>query len=131
MSVAKEFTEEPAVVVGHSLGTVVAYNILRTDRRALKVPLLVSVGSPLGIRAIREQFVPLRFPSPPLGAWYNAFDTRDTIALYPLDKDNFPVTPPIENYSGVRNQTDNRHGIVGYLNNAEVAKRILDALLGA
>jgi hypothetical protein len=126
--VAKEFTEAPAVVVGHSLGSVVAYHILRTDRRPLKVPLYVTVGSPLGIRAIREQLLPLRFPSPPLGAWYNAFDTRDTVALYPLDSDNWPVAPGIQNYGGVRNQTDNRHGIAGYLNDPQVAARILDAL---
>jgi len=106
----------------------VAYNIMRTDRRALKIPLFVSVGSPLGVRAIREQFVPLRYPSPPLGSWYNAFDTRDVVALYALDKDNFPVTPVIENYSGVRNQTDNRHGIAGYLNDVHVAKKILDTM---
>ena len=126
--VAKEITEEPTVVVGHSLGSVVAYNILRTDRRALKVPLYVTVGSPLGMRAIREQFLPLRFPSPAVTAWYNAFDTRDFIALYPLDNGNFPVTPGIENYGGVRNHTDNRHGIVGYLDDVEIAKKILEAL---
>jgi hypothetical protein len=126
--VAKGITEEPAVVVGHSLGSVVAYNILRTDRRALKVPLYVTLGSPLGLRAIREQFLPLRFPSPAVTAWYNAFDTRDIIALYPLDNANFPVTPGIENYSGVRNHTDNRHGIVGYLDDVEIAKKIVEAL---
>ena len=68
------------------------------------------------------------FPAPPLAAWYNAFDTRDTIALYPLNKSNFPVTPEVENYDGVKNQTDNRHGIVGYLNDPQIAGRILDAL---
>lgn len=126
--VSKAFSEAPAVVVGHSLGSVVAYNILRTDRRALKVPLFVTVGSPLGIRSIREQFLPLRFPAPAVGAWYNAFDARDVVALYPLDAANFPVAPSIENYGGVKNQTDNRHGIAGYLDDAEIAKKILDAL---
>jgi pimeloyl-ACP methyl ester carboxylesterase len=35
--VAQAFTEQPAVVVGHSLGSIVAYQVLRTDPRALKV----------------------------------------------------------------------------------------------
>jgi hypothetical protein len=122
--VASRLTDQPTVVVGHSLGTVVAYSILRTDRRVLHVPVFVTVGSPLGVRAIRDQFRPLRSPSS-IGSWYNAFDRRDTVALYPLDADNFPVQPTIENYDAVDNHTDNRHGIVGYLDDADVARRIL------
>jgi hypothetical protein len=126
--VSKHLTEAPTVIVGHSLGSVVAYNILCADGGALQVPLFVTLGSPLGIPAVRTKLLPLRFPSPPLGAWYNAFDTRDCLALYPLDQDNFPVTPAIENYSGVRNPTNDRHGIVGYLDDPSIAKKILDAL---
>lgn len=125
--VAASMTEAPTVVVGHSLGSVVAYSVLRTDRRKLNVPLLLTVGSPLGIRAVRDQYRPLRFPAN-VGAWTNAFDRRDVVALYPLDAANFPVAPPIENYSLVDNQTENRHGIVGYLNDPTVAARLLDRL---
>jgi NAD(P)H-dependent FMN reductase len=126
--VSAALAEEPTVVVSHSLGTVVAYSILRTDRRSLQVPLLVTLGSPLAVRAVRDQFRPLGFPSP-VGAWYNAFDTRDVVSLYPLDPENFPVRGPIENFSGVRNHTENRHGIVGYLDNGDVVRHILDALV--
>lgn len=124
--VAAKLTEEPTVVVGHSLGSVVAYNVLRTDRRSLRVPLFVTVGSPLAVRAVRDQFRPIRAPL--VGKWYNAFDKSDVVALYPLDAENFPVQPAVENNNTVRNQTDNHHGIIGYLNNPDVAKRILDAL---
>ena len=34
-------------------------------------------------------------------------DPTDVIALYPLDQTNFPVSPAIKNYAGVRNSTDN------------------------
>jgi hypothetical protein len=122
--VSAALTDAPTIVVGHSLGSVVAYNVLRTNTSSLKVPLYVTVGCPLGIKAIRDQFRPLKFPLP-VNAWYNAFDKRDVVALYPLDADNFAVTPPIENFDGVENQTDNRHGIIGYLNDASVAERIL------
>jgi hypothetical protein len=106
---------------------VVAYNVLRTERRALQVPLFVTVGSPLGVRAIRDQLVPLRYPRP-AAAWYNAYDPRDVVALYPLDSRNFPVTPSVQNAGRVNNRTSNRHGIVGYLDDPDVAKRVLDAL---
>jgi hypothetical protein len=125
--VASMLTESPTVVVGHSLGSVVAYSVLRADARKLRIPLFLTVGSPLGIRAVRDQFRPLRYPRN-VDGWYNAFDRRDVVALYPLDKDNFPVTPAIENYSLVDNHTDNRHGIVGYLDDPKVAGRLLTGL---
>jgi hypothetical protein len=120
--------EEPTIVIGHSLGSVVAYNVLRTDTRKLQVPLFVTVGCPLAIRAIRSQLVPISFPKPPVDAWNNALDTRDIVALYPLDAANFPVNPAVVNYNGVKNHTDNRHGIIGYLDDPTVARWILDAL---
>jgi hypothetical protein len=125
--VAAKLTAEPTVVVGHSLGSVVAFSVLGRDTRALRVPLYVTVGCPLAVRGIRDQFIPLRSPKPVAG-WYNAYDTRDTVALYPLDAGNFPIQPAVANYGGVRNPTDNHHGIVGYLDDPEVAKHILDAL---
>ncbi|MGB8420852.1 hypothetical protein [Paraburkholderia sp.] len=127
--VSRALTEQPTVVVSHSLGTVVAYSVLRTERRPLHVPLFVTLGSPLAVRAVRDPFRPIGFPTP-VGAWYNAFDTRDVVALYPLDAENFPVSPAIENNSSVRNHTDNRHGIAGYLDDTAVARRVLDALNG-
>jgi hypothetical protein len=50
------------------------------------------------------------------------------VALNPLDRANFPVTPEVENYSAVINTTDNRHGIAGYLDDPAVAARLLMAL---
>jgi pimeloyl-ACP methyl ester carboxylesterase len=126
--VNSRLTEEPTIVVGHSLGSVVAYNVLRTDTRKLQVPLFATVGCPLAIRAIRSQLVPLSFPKPPVEAWNNAFDTRDIVALYPLDAANFPISPPVTNYNQVKNHANNRHGIVGYLDDPTVARWILDAL---
>jgi hypothetical protein len=125
--VGSALTETPCVVIGHSLGSVVAYNVLRNDRRPLNVRAYVTVGSPLAIRAVRDRFRPIGFPTL-ARTWYNAFDPRDVVSLYPLDAANFPVTPPIENFGGVNNATDNRHGIVGYLDDADVAKHVLDAL---
>jgi hypothetical protein len=120
-------TEEPTIVVGHSLGSVVSYNVIRNDTRKLQIPLFVTLGCPLAIRAIRDQLVPISFPQPPVGAWNNAFDPRDIVALYPLDKVNFPVSPAVTNYNQVKNHTSNRHGIVGYLDDPTVAGWILDA----
>ncbi len=115
-----------AVVVSHSLGTIVAYNVLQDA--ALKVPLFVTLGSPLGIRAVKRKLQPVSHP-PAVGRWFNAMDERDVVALYPLTTSHFAVFPPIENLTTVQNFTENRHGIAGYLSDIDVARRIHDALL--
>lgn len=118
------------VVVGHALGSVVAYNLLRREGDALgwHVPLFVTLGSPLGVTAVREALMPIQHPSC-VGVWLNARDKDDIVALYPLDAGHFGVDPPIENTSHVENMTSNQHGISGYLSDALVARRIYDALI--
>lgn len=49
------------------------------------------------------------------------------VALNPLDDTFFYTDPPIINNNQVRNQTDNRHGIIGYLNDARVADIIAES----
>ena len=122
--------DTPTIVVGHSLGTVVAYNLLRREGKASrwKVPLFVTVGSPLAITAIKKGLAPNKHPEC-IGKWFNAMDERDVVALYPLDASHFPISPTIENKTDLRNETPNRHGISGYLNDKEVAQRIYDELV--
>lgn len=120
---------EPTVVVGHSLGSVVAYRLLRmaAEANGWQVPLFVTVGSPLGVNAVKDNLGTIGHPSR-VGPWFNARDRRDIVALNPLDAVHFGVTPPIENHSEVLNPTDNRHGISGYLSDPQVAARIHETL---
>jgi hypothetical protein len=121
-------TRQQCVLVGHSLGTVVAYSILRRDGDELEIPQYITLGSPLALSVIQEAFDPLRYP-PCVGRWYNAMDERDVVALHPLESPHFNVTPRIENKKNVDNFTSNRHGIAGYLTDKDVAKKIYDSLL--
>lgn len=121
-----------AVVVSHSLGTVVAYNVLRqnSQKRQWKVPLFVTLGSPLAVAVIKQKLAgikPIAFPTN-VATWFNAMDERDVVSLHPLDKENFPLTPSIDNNTNVHNDTSNAHGISGYLGDKEVAKKIYDAV---
>ena len=118
---------EPTVIVAHSLGTVVWYSILKRARE-FKVPLFVTVGSPLGVQVVRDYFKPLRRLS--VGQRYNAYDPRDTVALFPLDTSRWPIKPGIDNFGKVDNQTDNRHGIIGYLDDATIGGVIGNSLFG-
>jgi pimeloyl-ACP methyl ester carboxylesterase len=114
--------DRPTIVVAHSLGTIIAYDVLRTRPRT--VPLFMTLGSPLGMRTIRIRLTPLSFPEG-VARWENYNDDRDPIALYPLDAANFDVVPEIPNVSDIKNPTDDRHGIVGYLSRPRVVQGIL------
>ena len=77
---------------------------------------------------MRDPFRPIAAPHP-VAAWTNAFDKRDVVALVPLDPPNFSVAPlSITNIDDLRNQTENRHGIVGYLDKPQIAGPLLEAL---
>ncbi len=124
-------SDVPSVVVSHSLGTVVAYNLLRREgtQNHWNVPLFVTLGSPLAIKAIKKSLAPNKHPQCAT-SWFNAMDERDVVALYPLDAEHFPISPAIVNKRDVDNDTENRHGISGYLSDKDVARRIHDALVG-
>jgi pimeloyl-ACP methyl ester carboxylesterase len=118
----------PSVVVGHSLGSVVGYNVLRAAPAAARVGKYGTVGSPLGLTSIKRRLeTPLTMPRCVLG-WYNAMDERDVVALHPLNERHFGITPAIENQTTVKNHTDNRHGIIGYLDDVDVARVIHAAI---
>lgn len=122
-------TNEPCVVVGHSLGSIVGYNVLTRAQNSVSVNKYVTVGAPLGVVAVKTHLDrPLAMPACVRKGWYNARDDQDIVALRPLDSESFPITPLIENKNGVQNQTDNHHGIIGYLNDPDVARKIYEAL---
>lgn len=72
---------DATVLIGHSLGSVVAYEFLR-QHPGHSVKLLLTLGSPLGLRMVRE-----RLPGRELGVgelgvthWINVRDPRDPVA---------------------------------------------------
>lgn len=128
--VKEKFDQTPCVVVGHSLGSIVSYLILKENPQ-YPVKKLITVGSPLGVKSV-QKFLgrPLVMPACIQSKeWFNAYDERDFVALFPLDKEYFNIQPPITNLQEINNQTSNRHGIDGYLNDPIIAKTIYDALI--
>lgn len=122
--------QDRCVVVGHSLGSVVAYNLLRQRASCKNVLAFVTLGSPLGIEAIIERLPTNGKPrlSPEdAGLWFNARDKQDTVALHEVSSDSFDGDPVVENYSGVNNTSSNKHGIVEYLEDKVVASKIYAA----
>ncbi len=108
------------VLVAHSLGTVVAMDVLQNlpDRH---VPLLVTAGSPLGLDAVHTELLApvLRRPAN-VARWVNAWAVPDAVAIgCPLGDD----------WSGVldvrtANPRSGAHDIAEYLADARVAGEI-------
>ncbi|MGH2614859.1 MAG: hypothetical protein ACRDJC_06440 [Thermomicrobiales bacterium] len=65
------------VLLGHSLGSVVAYDTLRA-RTDLPVAGLITLGSPLGLPTVRRRLREPGFPDD-VQRWVNVYDPRDFV----------------------------------------------------
>jgi hypothetical protein len=118
----------PVVVIAHSLGSIIAYDVLREAGPARDIPLLVTVGSPLGVTEIQDLVTtPLRVPDG-VTAWRNVADGRDLVAL---DRTIRPEYAPADRTTDflVVNDSENHHGIRQYLSTAPVRDAV-HALVG-
>jgi hypothetical protein len=130
--VAGAMTDRTSVVVAHSLGSVVAMELL--GERPGRVELLVTLGSPL---ALRLAVLPRLRPHPPrtpdgVGRWLNFWDRDDIIAASPiLEK---AIGPNAAGTAPVSRRVDSDglwvHTATKYLAQATVAGRIAECLGG-
>jgi hypothetical protein len=131
-AVAAEIDLKTQVLLGHSLGSVVAYDLLRCGVEGPSsitpgVRTLVTFGSPLAWSAVRRR---LEGPSPgsfsvPRGiTWVNVHDPRDAVtAGAPLG----PLASGIVDHP-VDNGSRDAHGARRYLRHKELARAVLDGL---
>ena len=118
----------PTVVIAHSLGTVIAYDVLSEPGFAGRtVPLLVTLGSPLGYTEIQDVITkPLRLPAP-VQLWANFADPLDVVALDTSLADEFHGAPRIID-ARVDNPSPNNHAACGYLGASRVRSTVTAAL---
>jgi hypothetical protein len=113
----------PVVVIGHSLGSIIAYDVLRESGPGREIPLLVTVGSPLGITEIQDLVTrPLQVPAG-VTMWRNVADGRDLVAL---DRTIRPEYSPSGHTADflVVNDSANHHGIREYLSSGPVRNTV-------
>ncbi len=121
------------VILGHSLGSVVAADILKKLPAHLHVAALVTIGSPLGsISSFRNHDLD-DFPLDRISAWVNVFDPRDPVTgargiaeHYPWAID-VPVLLPDWVVAGVVHQ----HGADFYCRHGAVAAAVGESLMGS
>jgi hypothetical protein len=126
-SVADLIGQDTKVLIGHSLGSVVAYEAAQLMKQPL--PLLFTLGSPLGLQTIIYQRLrpqPPGFP-PNVGRWVNVADRDDFIAAEPDLKNLFsagmPADAVFEGGYTVDNGAD-PHNSDFYLGKAQVGRPV-------
>lgn len=84
--VCEKVTVDSRVLFGHSLGSVVAFEFLRENTKH-QVGLLLTAGSPLGLRMVRERMADVGYGSQSswgvpgnIGHWVNLRDLHDPVA---------------------------------------------------
>ncbi|GAA1119939.1 hypothetical protein [Citricoccus alkalitolerans] len=127
---------ETVVMVGHSLGSVVAHDVLTRGALELPIALVATTGSPLGLPVVQrhllggagsvgEEAAPVPAVVPARrSVWVNGYDVRDVVAILN------PLAPRLK--QAVTGQIrDLRvsaggepHSVIGYLENAAVAEPI-------
>ena len=124
----------PFVVVAHSQGSMIAYEVLRqADPQKYQVPLFVTIGSPLGIQEVQDVLRDwsggkLEVPRC-VGRWLNVADPRDIVAIDPTLKDDFRGSNPIDDLR--RNNLDSPrhpHSGTGYLRLPDVRNAVRQAV---
>lgn len=75
---------ERLVIVAHSMGTMLAYDVLRRCPDCPPVHALITLGSPLGVTEVQEKLVAdgangVDFPAARLARWVNIYDPLDPV----------------------------------------------------
>lgn len=119
-------TGEAQVVIGHSLGSVVTYSVLR--EMSSNTPLYLTLGSPLSLLTIRRKLGPPKKIPDGVARWVNGIDPSDPVGLG-NDISNAKFVSGIHPIQGIDNGFGMKaHSIEGYLSNKDVVAEIVAAL---
>lgn len=117
----------PVVLLAHSLGTVIAADLITRLPASLDVVGVITLGSPAGLLGVHrgsDRLEVLREPPPRVGWWLNVWGTADPVTGLQGISRRFPWVLDLE-LPGVR------HPMPNYLGSATVASAVGRALFGS
>lgn len=142
----RKYRRRNILLIGHSMGSIISYDVLTHSVPDIFIHTLVTMGSPLGlppimIKILAEQgkkpikHITSRTPENITTAWYNFSDLRDRVATNYTLRDDYtansrhvrPVDAVVFNnytYKGISNP----HNIYGYLRTPDLA-HVIDGFL--
>lgn len=119
-------TKRPIIVIAHSLGSLVAYNVLNRDPQIvprIKNVTLITIGSMLGMEGVRKallgQFMTNSLAIPQsIGSWSNFVNKKDFLSFTLADTFSNPNEPKVGREFIISEISG--HEVFGYLGTAEV-----------
>lgn len=147
VDVLKKYRKHEVLLIGHSMGSIVAYDVMSFVAPEAKIDTFITIGSPLGIPVVKSKIAAeqqimggkmLRLSAPEsIGRnWYNFADLRDKVAFHYRLSDDFgnnrqgvkPVDIGVIN-DYVTDREPNPHKSYGYLRATEVSEAIREFLV--
>ena len=140
VEVIQKYKGDDIFLIGHSMGSIIAYDVLTFLMPEINIHTFITIGSPLGFPVVQgkiaaewhaKRLVPPNLKTPPRVKkhWYNFADLNDKVALiYQLSK-NFkanwrgikPMDFVVYNDYQIENEF-NPHKSFGYLRTPEFSK---------
>lgn len=135
------YAEDEIILIAHSMGTIVAYNVLRELGRSplhrhITVEHFITAGSPLGLMSVQGHILKehgrLRTPSCVTQSWMNFSDYRDVVCVDARLYDDYESNS--RNYIRVRDTLvhndypGNPHKMYGYLRTPELSEHVCGLL---
>ena len=145
--VIQKYKDDELFIIGHSMGSIIAYDVLTFTTPKSTVDTFVTIGSPLGLPVIRAKIAAernLKLPdstklkTPPgiRRNWHNLSDLEDKIALiydltqkYDRNKYGVKVRNYVVDNDYEINGSKNPHKSFGYLRTPELALAINEFLI--
>ncbi len=141
-----KYKNQEILLIAHSMGTIIAYEVLQELREQMTVNTFITMGSPLGVPVIMGKihaglaehipdFGKLSVPENIQNKWINFSDLEDKVAInYDLADDIVPNSRNIE-IEDIEVHNDyaykgksNPHKLYGYLRTPEVSRAIMEFL---
>jgi hypothetical protein len=140
LSIMKKYPNHEIFLIGHSMGSIIGYDVMRFEAPEIKVHTFATIGSPLGMPNVISKIAlkqgnngngqtALLTPSSIENQWYNFSDIEDNVAINYDLADEF-----VENELGIKpmdvlvknnyaiNGKANHHNSFGYLRAKEFAQ---------
>ncbi len=130
--------DDEIFLVSHSMGTIVAYDVLREigrsqDLKGLTVEHFVTMGSPLGLTPVKGNIIEshnrkLRTPSCITRSWLNFSDPEDFVCIDSHLRDEYErnsASIKVKDVMVCNDYPDNAHKSFGYLRTPEFSEHIL------
>jgi len=146
--ILKKYEKDEILLLAHSMGSIIAFDVLYSYGKELNINTLVTFGSPLAfpvvigkiaeeIKADYPNLIKLKTPESVKSKWFNFSDLEDKVAIYDQLSGDFDINSngvkvvDFEVYNDYRaNKIRNPHKSFGYLRTEEIAKVIFEFISG-